>query len=262
MIRHTSDKGFVNTISADPVRGLLYDFDIEGDALKYSHTQWLDTQVVNPIQKEPTKRWKIFLEGSTSRTGAEQYDLDLSQRRAEAVQQYLRGKLAGLPADFDTEWVGRAKAVAAGNSHSDEDRLDRAVQVALDETKDPPPPPLPNNQVVYPRPIPRLPDDYLDTEDERDREFTRRILQRIPPDKRSRKSILDAIKDKVTDTLNPVIKKLPRSVQDKVRDAIVSGLEKGLQAPLDQALSQTQLSDTEKEAIRNAFQGLLKEKVQ
>jgi hypothetical protein len=238
----------------------LYDFDIEGDALKYSHTQWLDAQVVAPIQKESAKRWKIFLEGSTSRTGGEQYDQDLSQRRAEAVQQYLRGKLAGLPADFDTEWVGRAKAVAAGKSHSDEDRLDRAVQVALDETKDPPPPPLPNTQVVYPRPIPRLPDDYLDTEDEREREFARRLLQLLPPDKRSRKSILDAIKAKVTDELNPLIKKLPRSWQDKVRDGIATGLEKGLQAPLDQALSQTQLNDTEKEAIRSAFQSLLKEK--
>jgi hypothetical protein len=283
MLRHTSDKGFVDTISASPVRGLLYDFDIEGDTLKEHHTQWLDTMVVDQVKKNKDKRWKVFLEGETSRTGSDKFNEPLSQRRAEAVRRYLRDKFAGLPVDFDTKWVGRKKAVAAGKKHADEDRVDRAVQVALDESTAPVPPPLPplfqpgppipplvpplGRNEPFQRNFPglSLPPGFFsqqpgETPDERNRRIAQQIFRTIPPPPKGTTpaSVIDRIAEKLTKDLDPIIKKLPGPVQDVIRDAIATGVEKGTQAILDQALSETKLSDNEKNAVRNTFQGILK----
>jgi hypothetical protein len=267
MLRHTSDNGFTDTISTDPVRGLLYDFDIEGYKLKKNQTDWLDTMVVEQIKDKPNRGWKVFVEGATSRTGSDKFDLDLSQRRSEEVAQYLRDHLAGVLPDFDTKWVGRAKAVAAGSKHSAEDRVDRAVQVVLQENTAPVPPPLPSwFQPAPPKPL--IPPGFFwtqepgETPEQRNRRIAQQIFRTIPPAKQSQTSILDQITETLTKTLDPIIKKLPPALQGAVREAIATGIEKGAQAAVDQALSDTKLSDQEKNAVRNVFQGLLKFKTQ
>ena len=68
------------------IRALLFNFDFDDAAVKPEHQAWLNEHAV-PSLKATNQR--VFLRGIASQKGDRQYNLDLSQRRVEAVSNFL-----------------------------------------------------------------------------------------------------------------------------------------------------------------------------
>ena len=71
----------------------------------------------------------LLIEGNTDDVGTDAYNLGLSQRRAEAVSNYLRN--AGIaPARLLTKWYGEAQPVADNTTAADK-ALNRRVEFVI-----------------------------------------------------------------------------------------------------------------------------------
>ena len=92
--------------------GLLYNFDIDDSSLKKEHRDWLE-QVAAPIAS--CQAAEVFLKGSASRSGGNEYNLQLSNRRAASVRKYLVD-LGVAPAKLDTVGYGENRPVAEGHN--------------------------------------------------------------------------------------------------------------------------------------------------
>jgi len=105
---------------------LLYNFDIDDAQLKAEHQKWLDTNVVPLLTR--ARKFTIALKGAASRSGAASYNMQLSQRRVEAAETFL--KQHGVAADqLSRTWVGEEEAAAFGRLDGSESEEDRAVAV-------------------------------------------------------------------------------------------------------------------------------------
>src|SRR5262245_25493524 len=69
-----------------PCNVLLYNFDIEGAALKREHKDWLSANVVSKLR---SNAGSVLLIGSASRTGGGFDNFVLSFQRVLAVKEYL-----------------------------------------------------------------------------------------------------------------------------------------------------------------------------
>jgi hypothetical protein len=108
-------------------RALLFNFDIDDASLKTAHKQWLDENVV-PFLATATR---IALSGTASRSGSDQYNQALSQRRVKTIKDYLVGKGAKATAIAEVA-SGEQAAARAGQRDGTEDARFRAVEVALE----------------------------------------------------------------------------------------------------------------------------------
>ena len=153
MLIRTSIAGMVHEMSATPPRAYLYDYDIDGSALKSAHTTYLDDSIVTPILADKSTRWALYLMGTTSRTGGYLHNLVLAKSRTQNIVDDLRGKLAGASVNFNPVWIGEFGAALKGKKPKSEDAGDRAVQIALIKGIKPPPPPIVRPKFVLP-PIP------------------------------------------------------------------------------------------------------------
>jgi hypothetical protein len=108
------------------ITALLYNFDIDDASLKKEHRDWLE-QVAAPIAS--CQAAQIFLKGSASRTGANDYNLQLSDRRVHEVRNFLLNQHA-RPDQFHLTWVGEEEA-ALTERDGTENELDRAVAVTV-----------------------------------------------------------------------------------------------------------------------------------
>lgn len=137
-VRHTSPDGrvFISPSSLqDGLIAVLYDFDIGGDSLKSNHMQLLGNRVAQMLH-DRTKR--IAVEGHASPRADEEYNLDLSRRRATSVVNYLLKR--GVHREQLYEYgVGESQPIIPG---ADNDARDRSV-IILVRRGDPPPPPPP-----------------------------------------------------------------------------------------------------------------------
>jgi hypothetical protein len=134
--------GYICEVSLAPPYAYLWDFAIDGDQLRPHHRQWLEKNVIAPIQAA-TEPWTVYLQGTTSRTGSEAKNLNLSQRRAQNAQAFLASKISNGKCKFDTTWVGEAAAAAKGTPDKTEIATDRAVIVMAQKTVLPKPKPKP-----------------------------------------------------------------------------------------------------------------------
>ncbi len=108
--------------------GLLFNFDIDDATVKVEHQAWLQ-KVVVPVAKA-SGRVEVLLKGTASRSGSKQYNEALSQRRVEAVRQFLVGQ--GVAGDrIKLTWVGELEAELAGQKDGTESDRDRAVGVLV-----------------------------------------------------------------------------------------------------------------------------------
>jgi hypothetical protein len=105
----------------------LYNFDIDDAALKPEHQRWLDENVV-PLLSLPGA--VASLRGQASRTASDSYNLQLSQKRVEAVRSFLVGRGARL-SQLTTSAAGEDDARAAGQANNTEDPHFRAVVVEI-----------------------------------------------------------------------------------------------------------------------------------
>ena len=103
------------------VRASLVNFDVDGDALKKEHGEFLDRTVV-PIMIQQNAR--LFLQGRASHPGSDAHNMDLSRRRAQGVVAHLksRGVLEGR---MKSEFVGESLA----GSFQSEDSEARSVSL-------------------------------------------------------------------------------------------------------------------------------------
>jgi hypothetical protein len=113
--------------STRSVRALLYNFDIDDALLKPQHQKWLDDNVV-PFLATATR---IALLGTTSRSGPDQYNQGLSERRVKTVKDYLLLRGAS-PSVIVTSAVGEQAAARAGERDGTEDPRFRAVEVSME----------------------------------------------------------------------------------------------------------------------------------
>jgi hypothetical protein len=102
----------------------LYNFDFDDATVKPEHRNWLDTNVVQYHRIVPGLR--LYLRGTASRIGSASYNRGLSERRVEAVRDYLVRR--GIsPGHIDLTWTGADLSTSQAN----DDEADRAVFVLV-----------------------------------------------------------------------------------------------------------------------------------
>lgn len=114
----------------------LYNFETNSAALKPEHMEWLNQHVLNRIHPNTISVW---VRGRASRRGEDQYNQGLSERRSNAVLQYLfdHGAWGVAGPAFSTRGTGERVTVGAAEN----DELDRAVEIQVLIAMRPPPPP-------------------------------------------------------------------------------------------------------------------------
>ena len=110
----------------------LYNFDTDWHELKPEHETFLDT-----LRSRAKSSGGIYVLGLASRSGGDDHNLKLSQRRREAVVSYVNA-LAGRTLPLQGGWAGEQFAFGP----KEDDPYDRAVIMTL-WTVHPPPPPTP-----------------------------------------------------------------------------------------------------------------------
>ncbi|MBK7352752.1 MAG: OmpA family protein [Nitrosomonas sp.] len=135
---HRTGQGKINVDSryAGPgmIKALLYNFDIDGDTVKPEHIAFLQSTVVPLLQGD---RGHIWMQGSTSKSGSNQYNLELSKRRVNNIAAILRTQ--GI---FNRQMQLDAIGEEQAQTHAMEEESDRAVAlVVIPVAPDSPPPP-------------------------------------------------------------------------------------------------------------------------
>src|SRR5262249_21001254 len=106
----------------------LYNFDIDDSHVKSEHADWLSKNVIPLLSRN--RKYMIALKGTASRSGAAGYNLELSRRRVDEVESFL--KKNGVQRQQITHtWVGEAEAAARGTIDGKESDEDRAVAVLV-----------------------------------------------------------------------------------------------------------------------------------
>ncbi len=128
VFKKTSEEGFVFPRSERPKGAILADFDIDGDILKRRHFEWLDDNVINPAHAKSSTAggWTIDLIGRASKSGSDQHNLWLSDKRVRAVMAYLGPKMSGVPFLFRPSQLGESSPF---DSTEFEHELDRSVEI-------------------------------------------------------------------------------------------------------------------------------------
>jgi len=105
----------------------LFNFDIDDATLKAEHQRWLDENLVPLLGQRGVT---VALRGTASRSGNAAYNQQLSNRRVEAVRNYLLSKGATVT-QLVASAGGEGDAAAAGQADGTEDARFRAVVVEL-----------------------------------------------------------------------------------------------------------------------------------
>src|ERR1051326_5455524 len=108
-------------------RAVLFNFDIDGDAVNPQHKAWLSDHIV-PLLDNP--QVEINLRGEASRSGADAYTLALSRRRVDNVLRFLNGSPRVL-AKVSTDAKGEDDAKFFDEEDNTEDEMFRAVVVKV-----------------------------------------------------------------------------------------------------------------------------------
>jgi hypothetical protein len=109
------------------VAGLLFNFDVDGDAVKREHQDWL---LANALPLLACQHAAGSLKGMASRSGSASYNLQLSERRVANVKKVLTGQGAD-PGKLNMVWVGEEAAALAGAKDGTEEERDRAVAISI-----------------------------------------------------------------------------------------------------------------------------------
>jgi outer membrane protein OmpA-like peptidoglycan-associated protein len=96
----------------------------------------LQTSAINQLQKLGTlikrnPKATFTVEGYTDSFGTPEYNLDLSQRRADSVKEYLVGAMGINPAQIETRGYGAAKFRSSPNGSIEEQSPNRRVEIVV-----------------------------------------------------------------------------------------------------------------------------------
>ena len=115
---------------ATTIISVLYNFDIDGDAVKPQHREWLKEHVVPQLGNSAVK---ITLRGEASRSGSDDHNLALSNRRVRNVENFLRGS-GPVSASLTVAAFGEKDAEGRGEDDKTEDEQVRAVIVTVEQS--------------------------------------------------------------------------------------------------------------------------------
>jgi outer membrane protein OmpA-like peptidoglycan-associated protein len=101
----------------------------------------LQSSAISQLQKLGTlikrnPRATFSVEGYTDSFGSPEYNLDLSQRRADSVKQYLVDAMGIDPAQIVTRGFGQTKFRVSPNGAIDEQRENRRVEIIVHTTRE------------------------------------------------------------------------------------------------------------------------------
>jgi hypothetical protein len=134
---------------------LLSNFDIDSSVLKPQHTAFLRREVLAAAKANPGGLL-VVIGGSTDRLGDATHNVALSNRRIQAVANFLKQTMPAYPWDFQGfgEGVGEQTAIRAGDDDGTRDDIFRSVIVEVLKPGQPIPP-RPN----IPKSFPKKPGD-------------------------------------------------------------------------------------------------------
>jgi outer membrane protein OmpA-like peptidoglycan-associated protein len=107
-------------------------FEYDSDVLQSSAIGQLQ-KLGTLIQRNPRATFSV--EGYTDSFGAFEYNLDLSQRRADSVKRYLVQAMGINPAQIETRGYGATKFRASANGSIEEQSANRRVEVVVRTTE-------------------------------------------------------------------------------------------------------------------------------
>ena len=87
--------------------------------------------VAEVLKRENMKTYRIIIEGHTDTTGDDNYNLDLSMRRARAVKDFLMNKKVPPSAIFRVEGKGESRPLPRKEGESEEAWLQRNRRVVF-----------------------------------------------------------------------------------------------------------------------------------
>jgi len=105
---------------------LLFDYDSAN--LRQGATANLE-KLGQLIQRNPQSVFKV--EGHTDSFGSDQYNLDLSQRRAETVKSWLVENMRINPDRIQTQGYGKSRLLVPSDRSVDEQQLNRRVEIVI-----------------------------------------------------------------------------------------------------------------------------------
>lgn len=103
-------------------------FDFDQDTLRPEAAEELQ-KVATLIRRNPQATFT--LEGYTDSIGSQEYNLDLSQRRAESVKRYLVQVLGINPAQIQTRGYGKTSLLTSPDASIEEQEVNRRVVVVV-----------------------------------------------------------------------------------------------------------------------------------
>lgn len=103
-------------------------FEYDSDVLQSSAASQLQ-KLATLIQRNPRSTFRV--EGYTDSFGTFEYNLDLSQRRAESVKRYLVEAMRINPAQIEAHGYGATKFRASANGSIEEQSPNRRVEVVV-----------------------------------------------------------------------------------------------------------------------------------
>jgi hypothetical protein len=135
-------------VQTDTLELLLYNFDISQTLLKPEHVEWLKYAVVPYLKRGGS----LTIIGLASRTGSDESNKRLSQRRIDSVINFLRRQSPNNFAVRAQMAMGEGAAEFAGARDNSEDEKWRGVFLAV-WVRSKPPPPRPPTQQSAPAPL-------------------------------------------------------------------------------------------------------------
>ncbi|PYL60957.1 MAG: hypothetical protein DMF31_03230 [Verrucomicrobia bacterium] len=103
-------------------------FEYDSDVLQFSAINQLQ-KLGTLIQRNPKATFRV--EGYTDSFGTFEYNLELSQRRADSVKRYLVESMRINPAQIETHGYGATKFRASANGSIEEQSPNRRVEVVV-----------------------------------------------------------------------------------------------------------------------------------
>ena len=105
---------------------LLFDYDSAN--LRPGATASLQ-KLGHLIQRNPQSVFRV--EGHTDSFGSDQYNMDLSQRRAETVKTWLVGNMSIDPDRIQTQGFGKTRLIVPAERSVEEQQLNRRVEIVI-----------------------------------------------------------------------------------------------------------------------------------
>jgi outer membrane protein OmpA-like peptidoglycan-associated protein len=239
-------------------------FDFNKSELTEEHTAALKDHAkrVNQLLRHYRDSF-ISITGHTDAIGEEKSNQELGQKRADAVLAELTKN--GVPADIlRAGSLGETAPAVAGKTAEPRNRrveiffrarnFNRALLGGELQLGAQSPASLPGFfKELKPPPTKKI-DLSLPTPSAFPGPFDPSLG--ISPPERKKTSVSKLVDDKVDAAINPLIKRLPNWIQERIRSGAHSLIEKGVSSLLDEALKNSPLDATGKEAVRKAVEAI------